>query len=100
MSRTFEIELDHSEGALMRVLGTVERRGFGLVALNADKPDADSYALRLRIDGARDPDVLCRQLERLVEVRTVRLLPDPVVALQSSGDEAPPPGFQATWLSS
>jgi acetolactate synthase regulatory subunit len=91
MNRCFEIDLDHSEGALLRVLGTVERRGFALVELAADKPDADSYSVRLRIDGERDPQVLCRQLERLVDVRAVRLLPEP---------PEPPaqPGFQATWL--
>ena len=94
MTRTFEIDLDHSEGALLRVLGTVERRGFELVELNADKPDADSYSIRLRVDSERDPDVLCRQLERLVDVRAVRLLPDAVDAV----DLPAPVGFQATWL--
>lgn len=91
MNRTFEIDLDHSEGALIRVLGTVERRGFALIELNADKPDAESYSIRLRLVGERDPEVLRRQLERLVDVRAVRLLPEPPEA-------APSPGFQATWL--
>ena len=91
MTRTFEIDLDHSEGALLRVLGTVERRGFQLMELNADKPDADSYSIRLTLDSERDPEVLCRQLERLVEVRAVRLLPEPA-------KEQPQPTFQATWI--
>lgn len=91
MSRCFEIDLDHNEGALLRVLGTVERRGFALVELAADKPDAETYSIRLRLEGERDPQVLCRQLERLVDVRAVRLLPEP--------PEPPPePGFQASWL--
>jgi len=94
MSRTFEIDLDHSEGALIRVLGTIERRGFALVEINAGKPDADSYSVRLQLDGERDPEVLCRQLERLVDVRAVRLLPEP----QEPPEAPPPPGFQATWL--
>ena len=54
MSRCFEIDLDHSEGALLRVLGTVERRGFALIGMSADKPDADSYSVRLQVDGERD----------------------------------------------
>ena len=92
MSRTFEIDLDHSEGALVRVLGTVERRGFELLELSADKPDADSYSILLRLDSERDPDVLCRQLERLIDVRAVRLLPE------HPHEQPPLPGFQATWL--
>lgn len=91
MSRCFEIDLDHVEGALLRVLGTVERRGFALVEMAAEKPDAGSYSIRLRLDSKRDPQVLCRQLERLVDVRNVRLLPDPP-------EPTPAPGFQATWL--
>jgi acetolactate synthase regulatory subunit len=91
MSRCFEIDLDHSEGALLRVLGTVERRGFALIEMNALKPDAESYSVRLRLGGERDPQVLCRQLERLVDVRAVRLLPLPPEDPQA-------PGFQATWI--
>jgi len=96
MSRVLEIELDHSEGALLRVLGTVERRGFAVLELNADKPDADSYALRLQLAGERDPQVLCRQLQRLMDVRAVRLLPDAGVV---APNEPSTPCFQATWLS-
>lgn len=91
MSRSFDIELEHTEGALLRLLGTVERRGFALLGISASKPAADCYAIRLDISGDRDPQVLCRQLERLVEVRAVRLQPLPP-------EEPPAPGFQATWL--
>lgn len=93
MSRRLQIELDTSEGALLRVLGTVERRGFALLDLRAGKPDEQRYLLQLTLDGARDAEVLCRQLERLVDVRTVRLLTDaePVA-------EALDTSFHATWL--
>jgi len=93
MSQRLHIELDHIEGALLRVLGTVERRGFALLELSAGKPDAESYALQLTLEGARDAEVLCRQLERLVDVRAVRLLPE----LLLSESE---PSFHATWLKS
>ena len=91
MTVDVHIELDHSEGALMRLLGTIERRGFALLDLAANKPDEESYVVRLRLGGERDPLVLCRQLERLVEVRAVRVIPPPP-------DPPPPPGFQASWL--
>lgn len=91
MNRVFHIELDHAEGALLRVLGTVERRGFALVQLSVDKPDAATCAMRIEVAGERDPQVLGRQLERLLDVRVVRLQPVPP-------EEPPLPGFQATWL--
>jgi acetolactate synthase regulatory subunit len=96
MTRILEIDLDHNEGALLRILGTVERRGFALLELNAGKPDADSYSLRLQLAGERDPQVLCRQLQRLIDVRAVRLLPE---ASNVTQNEAPAPCFHATWLS-
>jgi len=96
MNQILEIDLDHNEGALLRILGTVERRGFALLELNAGKPDADSCSLRLQLGGERDPQVLCRQLQRLIDVRAVRLLPDANAIVR---DEPPAPCFQATWLS-
>jgi acetolactate synthase regulatory subunit len=93
MSRRLQIELDTSEGALLRVLGTVERRGFALLDLRAGKPDEQRYLLQLTLDGARDAEVLCRQLERLVDVRTVRLLAEAELATEPTDA-----GFHATWL--
>lgn len=93
MSRRLQIELDTSEGALLRVLGTVERRGFALLAMRAGKPDEQRYLLQLTLEGARDAEVLCRQLERLVDVRTVQLLAEaePTAAPADTS-------FHATWL--
>ena len=73
MSHSLELALDRAEGALLRVLGTIERRGWNVIAVNA-VTNADAYAVRLTLDGARDAQILCRQLERLVDVRQVRLL--------------------------
>ena len=73
MSHSLELALDRAEGALLRVLGTIERRGWNVVAVNA-ATHADAYAVRVTLDGARDAQILCRQLERLVDVRQVRLV--------------------------
>jgi acetolactate synthase II small subunit len=73
MSCSLELALDRAEGALLRVLGTIERRGWNVLAVNAAS-DSRSYTVSVTLDGARDPDVLCRQLERLVDVQTVRLV--------------------------
>jgi len=86
-----EVLLDQAEGALLRLLGTVERRGFALSGMHADSTDAGILAVRLQLEGARDLQVLCRQIERLIDVRAVRLLPP--------NEEAPPTEtFHATWL--
>jgi len=90
MSRAFVIEIDRAEGALLRLLGTIERRGFALAGLQADAIDSDCLSVRLLLDGERDPQVLCRQLQRLIDVREARLLPEAV--------EEVPETFQATWL--
>jgi len=86
-----EVLLDQAEGALLRLLGTVERRGFALSGMHADATEAGGLAVRLHLEGARDLQVLCRQIERLIDVREVRLLPP--------AEEAPATeSFHATWL--
>lgn len=78
MSGRIEIDFDASEGALLRMLGLVERRGFvvGAVAMNAE---AGRGALSLDVS-ARDPsrrlDVVAGQLRRLHEVRNVAIFPE------------------------
>jgi acetolactate synthase regulatory subunit len=89
MSHELLVEIEPVEGALLRVLGTVERRGFGLRAVTAATTDAQHQSLRLELDGDRDPQILCRQLERLVDVRLVQLVSEVPSAHES---------FQATWL--
>lgn len=73
MSCSLELALDRAEGALLRVLGTIERRGWNVLTVNAAS-DNRSYTVNVTLDGARDPDVLCRQLERLVDVQAVRVV--------------------------
>ena len=88
MSHELLVEMEPVEGALLRVLGTVERRGFGLRAVTSERIDDRRQSLRLELDGDRDPEVLCRQLERLVDVRQVQLV----------AESSPRESFQATWL--
>ena len=56
------------EGALLRVLGTIERRGFRLAAVNT-RPAPHGFDLELSIDADERPaEVLLRQVSRLHEV--------------------------------
>ncbi|WP_300543607.1 ACT domain-containing protein [Maricaulis sp.] len=74
MRDTLRIELSDSEGALMRLVGLVERRGFTIATLEkADAADGQSTVImRLSArDGARSLDVLTRQIGRLFDVRAV-----------------------------
>lgn len=73
MSCSLELALDRAEGALLRVLGTIERRGWSVLAVNAAS-DALRFTVSLTLDGSRDPQILCRQLERLVDVQQVKVI--------------------------
>ncbi len=73
MSGQLQIRFDNAEGALLRLLGTVERRGFVLreVAM-ADGPDDALLTLDVEPrDPSRSLEIVVRQLDRLVDVRSV-----------------------------
>lgn len=68
------IELEHAEGAVRRILGVVEGRGFEVrsISMDANTPSAASLMLCVEGRGAgRDPDILKRQIARLYGVRRV-----------------------------
>ena len=73
MSDRIRIAFRDEEGALIRILGTIERRGYRLLAVEAN---AGGLSLEL---AARDPgrrlDVLAAQLRRLHDVTDVIPLP-------------------------
>ncbi|MCG8442860.1 MAG: ACT domain-containing protein [Caulobacterales bacterium] len=74
MSARFAITLSEAEGAAIRVLGLVERRGWTIHAATLEPPNGGKRRLALIArprDGARDPRVLRRQLERLFDVEAV-----------------------------
>ena len=79
MTGRIDIRFMPEEGAVTRMLGLVERRGFALKSV-VMASDSSPAALALDVE-ARDPlrrlDVLARQLERLVEVRSVAISPIP-----------------------
>ena len=75
MSGRIEISFSPGEGAVLRLLGLVERRGFAVKAI-AMAENASAASLAMDVE-ARDPlrrlDVLARQLERLIGVRSVAI---------------------------
>ncbi len=71
MSNHFEIRLKSSEGALLRTLGLIQRRGFAIAEM-ALRADGEGQLLRLAVSGqGRCPEILARQVARLHDVITI-----------------------------
>ena len=63
-----DLTLRRSEGALTRVLGTAERRGFHPVRVEGETlADGDRWHLRLAVEGERGAALLQTQLEKLYD---------------------------------
>jgi acetolactate synthase-1/3 small subunit/acetolactate synthase II small subunit len=65
-----------AEGAVIRMLGVVERRGYALRGI-AMEEGADGASLTMEVeprDPARRVDVVARQLGRLLEVNSVSIV--------------------------
>ena len=77
MSERIEITFSPGEGAVLRMLGLVERRGF-LVSGITMSSGVDRASLALDVaprDPSRRLDVVARQLRRLVDVQSVAVSP-------------------------
>lgn len=74
MNHALNVELDLIDGALVRVLGVTERRGWSATGVLAQPcVDARSMNLRLNVLGDRSVELLVRQLNKLHVVRKVEL---------------------------
>lgn len=73
MTERISIEFKAAEGAVSRVLGLVERRGFRVRGLSmAEQGESGSLTMDVDIrDAGRRLDVLGLQLSRLAEVSSV-----------------------------
>jgi acetolactate synthase regulatory subunit len=92
MSQRLSLRLRPAEGAVLRVLGCIERRGFAIEQIES-RHAGGAIALAVAVHGERPVEVLVRQLERLYDVLAVELepLPDAYTAAclqQSFGEPA------------
>ena len=73
MSPQVTIDFTAAEGAVVRMIGLVERRGFRVRGISmAEESDKSSMRLDVQpLDDKRSLDVLALQLGRLHEVRNV-----------------------------
>ncbi|MEQ7874753.1 ACT domain-containing protein [Sphingomonas sp. ASV193] len=79
MTERLHIAFTPAEGALLRVLGTVERRGYAVRAIDmAERADGGAMTIELEPrDSSRQVEIVARQLDRLVDVRSVSILQQP-----------------------
>ena len=76
MQFQLDLTLRQSEGALARVLGTTQRRGFAPTALRAEAhPDNGQWALRMTVESERSALALKPQLDKLHDCVCVEVLP-------------------------
>lgn len=73
-----DLTLRCAEGALVRVLGTVERRGFRPLGVDGEaQRDGDRWHLRLAVEGEREAATLTAQLAKLHDCLAVEATPCP-----------------------
>ena len=75
MNHTLHIRLSSVEGAVIRALGLIERRGFSLNNCTVTESDGNGRDMKVNVSSTRPGDLLKRQLERLHDVYHVELVP-------------------------
>lgn len=74
MRYQLDLTLRQAEGALARVLGAAERRGFRPLAVDGEaQADGDRWYLRLTVEGDRDDSNLQNQLAKLYDCLSVEV---------------------------
>lgn len=76
MKHTLQIQICAREGAVLRTLGLVERRGFRIESLTVAEAQGDGHAMRLTVRSDRSIALLKRQLDRLHDVIWVEIESD------------------------
>jgi len=76
MNHTLQMNIHKVEGAMIRLLGLIERRGFSVTAMKAHSDEA-AQQVEITIDvwsAGRSVETLARQIEKLYDVRSVACL--------------------------
>ncbi len=73
MKHTLHIQLRAAEGAIIRALGLVERRGFRIEQVTVGEAGGDGHPVRLVVRGDRPVALLKRQLERVYDIIWVEI---------------------------
>ena len=73
MQYRLELVLKPAEGALLRVLGMVERRGFTAHDI-AGQRSVEGWRVQMEISGQRPPETLRHQLEKIYDCESVQIV--------------------------
>ena len=88
MNHTLQMNIQKVEGAIIRLLGLIERRGFSVTAMNAQTDDAaQQVEITVQVHSAgRSVETLAKQIEKLYDVRSVACLAasEPAVVMKES----------------
>jgi acetolactate synthase II small subunit len=85
MNYKLRIQMSSCEGAVVRALGLIERRGFSLIKCAVAESDGMGRQMDVSVESSRPGDLLKRQLERLHDIHQVELLPTIVSNPQKPG---------------
>ena len=78
MRYQLDLTLRQAEGALTRVFGAAERRGFRPLSVDGEaQPDGDRWHLRMTVEGERSDEALRTQLAKLYDCLDVQVSPCP-----------------------
>jgi len=77
MQYRLDLVLNVAEGTLLRVLGLVERRGFVVQSVQAQRNEgpARSWQVQLVVSSTRSAETLQRQLEKNYDCQSVQIQP-------------------------
>lgn len=77
MQYRLDLVLKPVEGALVRVIGMVERRGFSPsnIAGSRNTDDDGRWHVQMDVSGTRPPETLCHQLQKIYDCESVRVMP-------------------------
>ena len=74
MRYRLDMTLRRAEGALARVLGTAEHRGFQPLSVDGEtQPDGDRWHLSMMVESERPADALKHQLAKLYDCLAVEV---------------------------
>ena len=85
MNHTLTIQLSGCEGAVIRALGLIERRGFSLDKCKVGEVENSSRSMEVSVSSSRPGELLKRQLERLHDVLNVELKPATAIKRRTPG---------------
>ena len=76
MNHTLRMKIYKVEGALIRLLGLIERRGFSVTSMNAHADESAQHVeVTVHVHSAgRSVETLARQIQKLYDVRSVACL--------------------------